>query len=126
VQGPCGIGPVLTRRRVRKSEYQHGAFDISAASATLVVLVDQVLTWHRPIWRNDKVWKITVNVIGNFVSTAATTAEIVTWPNGNAAFAPGKYVYNQAGKVGIRSRNLQCLRHPVAGQRRDHRGVRWR
>ena len=52
---------------------------------------------------------ITVNVsAGTWPggTAVATTDQIVTWLNANTAFKARAIAYNQAGKVGIRSRNL--------------------
>ena len=113
VHGPRGRNvPVLTTAaRAQVLSTGTGPFDISAAGASLVLKIDG----GRDIHRTDAtggdylaVGNVTVNVsAGTFVSTAAaTTDEIVTWLNANTAFNRRAIAFNQAGRVGIRSRNL--------------------
>lgn len=104
--------PVLTTAaRAQVLSPTTGPFDLSAANASLVLKVDQ----GKDIIRYDVTGgdytvsgNITVPVAaGTFADkAAATTAEIVAWLNANSAFKARAVAYNEAGKVGIRSRNL--------------------
>jgi hypothetical protein len=85
------------------------SFDLSAAGATLVVKIDQ----GADVVKADALGtvlagNVTVPVSsGTFANKAAATPdEIVAWLNGNAAFKARAIAFLQAGKVGIRSRNL--------------------
>jgi hypothetical protein len=88
-----------------------GPFDLSAAGSTLALKVDAGQSIpKRNVTGGDyqAAGVLTVAVsAGTFANKAqATTDEIVTWLNANPAFALRCIAYNQAGKVGIRSRNL--------------------
>ena len=112
VQGPRGLRvPVLTTAaRAEILSSTTGPFDLSTASSALKLLVDQgvdVVTSTNG--GTTLAGTITVNVsAGTWPggTAAATTDQIVTWLNANTAFKARAIAYNQAGKVGIRSRNL--------------------
>jgi len=102
--------PVLTTAaRSQMFSNTTGPFDISAAGASLTVRLDQGrAVYANDAWHTKMSGVVTVPVSsGTFVSTAAaTTDEIVTWLNGDAKFAARAIAWNDAGRVGIRSRNL--------------------
>jgi decaheme cytochrome c component MtrC/MtrF-like protein len=104
--------PVLTTAaRAAVLSTTTGPWDLSAASATLVLKVDggQDLVM-RDVTNGDFLAPATITVqvsAGTFADKAvATTSEIVAWLNANAAFKRRAIAYDQGGKVGIRSRNL--------------------
>jgi len=116
VQGPRGHRvPVLTTAaRAQVQSTSTGPFDISAASATLVVWVDQgVDVVSTDLGGTTKVGKITVTVptppssLFPGGTAAATPAQIAAWLNANAAFkARAIAAVEASGKLSIRSRNL--------------------
>jgi hypothetical protein len=88
-----------------------GPWDLSAAGATLVLKVDngQNVSAYKPTGGDfAMLGTITVPVsAAAFASPAAATApEIVAWLNANTTFAQRAIAFEQAGRVGIRSRNL--------------------
>ncbi|MBI5485729.1 MAG: OmcA/MtrC family decaheme c-type cytochrome [Deltaproteobacteria bacterium] len=107
--------PVLTTAaRSQVLSTGTGPFDLSAAGASLGIVVDQ----GQSLVRYDSsggdytvagTFSVTVAsaAAGTFASTAAATAaEIVTWLNANASFRARAIAFSQGGRVGIRSRNL--------------------
>jgi len=113
VHGPrANRVPVLTTAaRARVLSPTTGPFDISAANASLVLKLDQgkdVIRYNSTGGDFIVPASITVPVTAaSFANTAAaTTAEIVAWLNANSAFRARAIAYDEAGKVGIRSRNL--------------------
>ncbi|MFO0551546.1 MAG: OmcA/MtrC family decaheme c-type cytochrome [Polyangiaceae bacterium] len=113
VHGPRNNAtPVLTTSaRSQILSTSSGPFDLSAAGASLIVQFDrgQNLTGYDSSGGDLTIaGTVTVPVAGGTfgVLTAATTDEVVTWLNANAAFKARGIAFNQGGKVGIRSRNL--------------------
>jgi len=104
--------PVLTTAaRAQVFSSSVGPFDLSAAGATLVLKVDAGQdVVMRDVTGGDflAAGTVTVSVAGGtFASTAAaTTAEVVAWLNANTAFRRRAIAFDQAGRVGVRSRNL--------------------
>ena len=111
VSGPrANAKPVLTTSaRAQIFSTGTGPFDLSAAGASLILKVDQGTALVLPDASGTRVpGLITVPVsTGTWAggAAAATTAEIVAWLNGNAAFAARALAWNDAGRVAIRSRN---------------------
>ncbi|MBI5513338.1 MAG: OmcA/MtrC family decaheme c-type cytochrome [Deltaproteobacteria bacterium] len=88
-----------------------GPYDLSAAGATLVLRFDSGQDLRgRDVSGGDvlRPGTVTVPVSGGTFArvAAATTDEVVTWLNGNAAFRARGVAWNEAGRVGVRSRNL--------------------
>ncbi len=88
-----------------------GPFNLTGAGASLILKLDQgadVRTVNSTGGDVLRAGLVTVPVAGGtFVSAAAaTTDEVVTWLNANAAFAARARAWNDAGRVGLRSRNL--------------------
>jgi len=110
VAGPrANAKPALTTAaRAQAFSATTGTFDLSAAGATLVVSIDQGVA----ITLNDPAGTRIPGVITIPVSSgtwpggtnAATTDQIVTWLNSNATFAARALAWNEAGRVGIRTR----------------------
>ncbi len=105
--------PVLTTAaRAQIFSSGPGPFDISAASATLVLKVDQGMdTWTVDSSGGDIRWRgtitVTVPATGTFASkAAATVTELAAWLNADAAFRARAIAYVEGGRLGIRSRNL--------------------
>jgi hypothetical protein len=112
VSGPRALrNPVLTTAaRVEVTSTSAGPFDISAAGATLDIMVDngQDIRTSKDggtILAGD----VSVDVAdGTFADTsAATGAEIVAWLNADDAFAARLIAYiDDSGMTAVRSRNL--------------------
>lgn len=88
-----------------------GPWDLSAAQASLVLKVDagqDVVMYNGTGGDFLAAGTITVPVVATaFANPAAATAdEVVAWLNANTAFSRRAIAFTQAGRVGIRSRNL--------------------
>jgi hypothetical protein len=117
--------PVLTTAaRTQLFSPTTGPFDLSATGASLAVRFDNGQDLRvRDSSGGDALRPGNVTVLvsaGTFARTAAaTTDEVVAWLNGNAAFRARGIAWNDAGRVGLRSRNLgenfavQLLAGPV-------------
>ncbi len=116
VSGPRALRvPVLTTAaRSQVFSSGTGPWDISAAGASLVVQFDRGMDTHASdVSGGDllRAGNVTVTVASAAAGTfptpaAATTDQIVTWLNGNAAFRARGIAWNDSGRVGVRSRNL--------------------
>ena len=107
--------PVLTTAaRSQIFSATTGPFDLSATGASLILKLDQgqdIVTYDSSGGDVVRPGTVTVTVasaaVGTFADTAAATTDaVVTWLNANKAFAARAIAWNEAGKVGIRSRNL--------------------
>jgi OmcA/MtrC family decaheme c-type cytochrome len=104
--------PVLTTAaRAAIASPTAGPFDVSAASGSLILKVDQgVNVIGKDVSLGDVVLNgaITVPVTaGSFASpSAATATELAAWLNASPAFKARAIAYEQAGKLAIRSRGL--------------------
>lgn len=104
--------PVLTTAaRAQLLSATVGPFDLSAMGASLTVRFDggQDLRLRDASGGDTlRTGVVTVPVMGGTFGSAAaaTTAEVVTWLNANAAFRARGIAWNEGGKVGLRSRNL--------------------
>jgi predicted CXXCH cytochrome family protein len=104
--------PVLTTAaRAQVLSATTGPFDLSAAGASLTVRFDGGQDLRlRDASGGDTLRSgvVTVPVMGGtFARTAAaTTDEVVAWLNANVAFRARGLAWNDAGRVGLRSRNL--------------------
>ena len=111
VTGPrANRNPVLTSAsRAKIVASTAGPYNLSAASATLDLIVDA----NKTIYKKKLPYSGTISVkvsAGTFANKAAATAtEVVTWLNGDAYFKARAVAYLSGGKVAIRSRNLGTL-----------------
>ncbi len=115
VHGPRSLRvPVLTTAaRAQLFSAGSGPFDLSAPGASLIVQFDrgrEVRSTDASGGDTTLAGTVTVTVssapAGTFPTPAgATTDQIVTWLNANAAFRARGIAWNEGGRVGIRSRN---------------------
>ena len=114
VHGPrAKRNPVLTTAaRVEIVSGGTGPFDLSAAGASLALVLDggkDLFSYdaHGGDTRIPGTLDVKVSA-GTFANTsaAAEAAEVVDWLNGNSAFAARAIAYLENGAVAIRSRNL--------------------
>ena len=103
--------PVLTTNaRARVLATSTGPFDISAANATLDLVVDGGKNINSPLSLNPILGTISVKVsTGTFADpTAATAAEIMTWLNSDANFTARclAYIDEATGKLAIRTKKI--------------------
>jgi OmcA/MtrC family decaheme c-type cytochrome len=107
--------PVLTTAaRAQILSGGPGPFDLSAPGATLALKVDQGAAVVLPdAWGTRLAGSVAVPVSSGTWSNvaAAAPAEIAAWLNASPAFAARAIAFVEAGRVGLRSRNLG----PVAG-----------
>ena len=115
VVGPRGRAQpqLTTAARAQILSATTGPWDLSAAGANLVVKFDQgVAVTLADDWGTRLSGVVTVPVTAATCASlaACTTTELVTWLNANAAFTARAIAWNEAGKLGIRSRNLGKVR----------------